>query len=84
MTRITRCLHHLAISGPPQGDIGPIVGLLGQRLATKTANFEDPGTYHLRKATMRFAQLSGSCFLEALPESRVLSTRPDPPMIVLP
>lgn len=71
MTRITRGLHQLAvISGPPHGNIGFIFGLLGQRLARKAVNFDDSGTYHLRTATTRFAQLSSSCFLVALPESR--------------
>ena len=79
MTRFIRGLRHrAATSGPPTEHAGFSVDLLGQRLATKTVNFDDPGTHHLRTATTRFAQLSGSCFLEALPESRSLSTRPDP------
>lgn len=40
-------LHHVtAIAGQPQRNLDFYVGLLGLRLAKRTINFDDPGTYH--------------------------------------
>lgn len=43
-----RGIHHVtAIAGAPQRNLDFYEGFLGLRLVKKTANFDDPGTYHL-------------------------------------